>query len=279
MGLASGAGHCPGRSGNHRYWNAPFDHAGHSAHHWCFTAIGGCCPARGCFLDARLERLFPDASDGRALHRAGALVRQATHSGCRGPDPALSLYPHGQRRVPDRRIADAPVSAMGLDLLRRRPQPRSGRHDLAAVAVLWLLGHRLVCGNRHAFQWLDMDYAGLTTQEPARGPHGHHGLMNRHGKVDRRESRLGPAPVLSSLSCLDKLWNLNLTCAPARSMLKDVNPLKVGETTKVRVAPVQPSMITSQDRERLGSMGGRHGGAFFMHRGYARKTRYHGPRR
>jgi len=28
-----------------------------------------------------------------------------------------------------------------------------------------------------------------------------------------------------------------LTCAPARSMLKDVNPLKVGGTTKVRVAP------------------------------------------
>ena len=53
-----------------------------------------------------------------------------------------------------------------------------------------------------------------------------------------------------------------MTCAAARSILKEVNPFKVGGTTTVRVAPA-----AGMD------------GAFSMLRGYARKTRYYGPRR
>ena len=167
--------------------------------------LGGVAQLVGAFWTRDWSGFFLMLLMGVLYIVLGLLFVRQPIAGCRGPDPALGLYPHGQRCIPDRRIADAPVSAMGLDLLGRRPQPGSGRHDLAAVAVLWLLGHRPVRGNRHALQWLDMDYAGLTTQEPAQGPHGHHGLMDRHGKVDRRKSRLGPAPVLSSLPCLNKL--------------------------------------------------------------------------
>lgn len=107
--------------------------------------LGGGVQLVGAFWTRRLERLFPDALDGCALHRAGALVRQAAHPGCRGFDPAACLHAYGQRRVPDCRIADASVSPVGLDLRRRRAQPDSGYYDLVAVADFRFLGHRSFC--------------------------------------------------------------------------------------------------------------------------------------
>ena len=45
MGLASGAGIVLVVVGTIAIGMPLSDHTGHSAHHRCFTAIGGCCPA------------------------------------------------------------------------------------------------------------------------------------------------------------------------------------------------------------------------------------------